>query len=123
MQAVDIVPTVLDVLGLDGSRLRLDGASLLRPHGQPAFTFWRAWQVVRTPEWKLVQREGVVRLYRIDRDPGEADDLAGQHPDVVRSLLQARDEKLRRLGATSEELAAQSARNVEALRALGYLGN
>jgi len=123
VQAVDIVPTVLDVLGLDGSKLRLDGASLLRPHGQPAFTFWRSWQVVRTPEWKLVQREGVVRLYRIDRDPGEAEDLAGQHPDVVRGLLQARDEKLRRLGATPEELAAQSGRNVETLRALGYLGN
>lgn len=123
VQAVDIVPTVFDVLGLDASRLRLDGRSLLKPHDQPAFVFWRDWHVVRTPEWKLVQREGLVTLYRIDRDPGEEQDLAAQNPEVVRSLLRARDEKLRGLGATSEELAAQSARNVEALRALGYLGN
>ena len=123
VQAVDIVPTVLDVLGLDTSRLRLDGASLLRPHDQPAFTFWRDWQVVRTPEWKLVQRQDSLRLYRIDRDPGETQDLAAQHPEITRSLLQARDEKLRRLGATSEDLAGQSSRAVEQLRALGYLGN
>lgn len=123
VQAVDIVPTVLDVLGLDASKLRLDGSSLLQPHGQPAFTFWRDWQVVRTPEWKLVQRDGRVQLYRIDRDPGESQDLAAQQPEVTRSLLQARDEKLRRLGATSQELAEQSAHAVEQLRALGYLGN
>jgi arylsulfatase len=123
VQAVDIVPTVLDVLGLDASRWRLDGTSLLRPGDQPAFTFWRDWQVVRTPEWKLVQREGSLRLYRVDRDPGESQDLAAQHPEITRSLLQARDEKLRRLGVTTEELAGQSSRAVEELRALGYLGN
>ena len=123
VQAVDIAPTVFEVLGLDASRLRLDGRSLLKPHDEPSFVFWRDWQVVRTPEWKLVQRPSGAELYRVDRDPGEQQDLAAANPEVVRSLQQARDQKLRRLGATPEELAALSARNVEALRALGYLGN
>ncbi len=121
VELLDVFPTVLDVAGLSPAGLRLDGQSLFRRAPRPAFLFWKEWQVVRTREWKLVQAGELVSLYRIDRDPGEARDLIDTQAEVARTLLRARDERLRSAGATAEELDQRSRAAWERLRALGYL--
>lgn len=44
---------------------------------------------------------GPVQLYRLDRDPGEKDDLAGKHPDVVAALTEALVDEVRRGRSTA----------------------
>jgi arylsulfatase A-like enzyme len=122
VQAIDIFPTVLDALGLPRSGLPLEGRSLLRPHDEPAFTFWKEWQVVHTPEWKLVQQGESLRLYRIDEDPGETRDVRAQFPAKATELLQARKRRLQAMGRSAADLQRESSEAVERLRALGYLG-
>ncbi len=122
VQAIDIFPTVLEVLDLPAPGTQLEGHSLLRAHREPAFSFWQDWQVVYTPEWKLVQQGSNVRLYRIDQDPGETRDVLGEHPAEARRLLQAREGRLKSLGRSAAELERESSAVVERLRALGYLG-
>jgi hypothetical protein len=45
-------------------------------------------QAVRRDSWKLVRHDDTRpwELYNLDRDLGERNDLAGRHPEVVRSL-------------------------------------
>lgn len=71
-----------------GEGLRADGAG-----GAPE----EAW-FLRTPEWRFVSggRDRPERLYRIEEDPGESRDLAGERPEVVREL---RLELLREIAA------------------------
>ena len=42
---------------------------------------------VRRGDWKLVVRRGTPTLYNLSNDPHEDHDLAAQHPDVVRQLV------------------------------------
>ena len=42
---------------------------------------------VRRGDWKLVVRRGTPALYNLSSDPHEDHDLAAQHPDVVRQLV------------------------------------
>jgi arylsulfatase len=121
VELLDVFPTVLDLAGLPADGLRLDGESLFRHGGRPAFLFWKQWQVVRTAEWKLVQAGDGLLLYRIDQDPGEERDLFAARGDVARSLLAARDARLRAAGASAQELDERSRAAWERLRALGYL--
>lgn len=121
VELLDVFPTVLDLAGLPAEGLRLDGASLFHRSGRPSFLFWKEWQVVRTPEWKLVQAGNGLLLYRIDRDPGEEHDLFASGGGVARTLLAARDARLRGAGASAQELDERSRAAWERLRALGYL--
>ena len=120
-ELLDIVPTVLETAGVPSTGLRLDGRSLFAPGERPACLFWKEWQVARTPEWKLVQAGEVVQLFRVDQDPGETRDLLPERRDVAETLLRARDERLRAVGATAAELDERSRAAWERLRALGYL--
>jgi len=56
----------------------------------PAFDptpFAGDWSTAVDGQWKLVRStEGVVRLHRVDRDPGADEDLSSAHPDVVARL-------------------------------------
>lgn len=121
VQAIDAYPTIAAAAGIPIDGLKLDGRDLAeRDSGEPAFAFWQRWQLVRTPDWKLVQRKDVVELYRISEDPKELHDLAASQPEVVASLIAARDEKLASLKASQNEMKRLSTGTAERLRALGY---
>ncbi|MEX0792635.1 MAG: arylsulfatase [Pirellulaceae bacterium] len=96
----DLIPTLAEVCGLDLSEtLPLDGKSLvpllseqevnwpertLFVHSQrvPQPQKWRNCAVL-TQRWRLVNGK---ELYDTDKDPGQKQNLAEQHPEVVQSL-------------------------------------
>jgi arylsulfatase A-like enzyme len=94
--ALDIFPTVLAAAGGDPKADRkIDGVNLLPflegkaagpPHEQ---LYWRFGEqfAVRKGDWKLVQYDSTgVHLYNLKDDIGEAKNLAGKHPEVVKEL-------------------------------------
>ena len=138
---VDILPTVLDVLGVENDG-KIQGRSLrpfLRGEALPARTEWgEASQVaglraLRTNRWKYVHRagpDGTLRgeeLYDLVSDPGEQTNRCAAAPDSCapfRERLIARDAEL---DALAEELALPTpepaeldAETRDRLRELGY---
>ena len=110
---IDLAPTLLDACGVaPPAGVRFDGRSLLPLLRDDAAADWpdRAlffqWHrgdapepfracAARTQRWKLVQPAGVggplpaeprFELYDMQADPYERNNLAAQHPDVVRRL-------------------------------------
>jgi hypothetical protein len=94
--AIDIAPTVLDLLGLPSSP-RHEGVSLLAPHPQMALFFSDyavGWLGLRDGCWKDVieVESGRSQLFDLCTDPGESRDRAPEFPDRVgayRERLQA----------------------------------
>ena len=100
---MDLFHTMLDAAGiappddraLDGVSLlpRLRGGGELEP--RPLCWAFRRWRAAREGDWKLVQPpsadDGEVpwQLYDLAADPGEATDLADQHPERVERLAAA----------------------------------
>jgi choline-sulfatase len=91
---VDVMPTVLDALGLERGDA-LQGRSLLprllgrRPSAPPATVtgFLEGWRTVVAGRFKLVQRTAHrIQLYDLVEDPGETEDLAAERPLTVRYL-------------------------------------
>jgi len=137
---VDVAPTALELLDVDPGPNHFQGRSLVPllagDELEPLPSFSHAvnrgvprHSVLRGP-WRLIVEDesGVDRLYHLERDPGELDDVAGAHPDVVaelRALLESQriaDAELReRIGATPEESELDSA-TLEELQRLGYVG-
>ncbi|MEM1355416.1 MAG: arylsulfatase [Planctomycetota bacterium] len=108
MQHIDVLPTLSELLGLpapDEDKLprgALDGSSQavfwlgLKDLPQPEVRFvhsqrtsdpikWRK-SAVMTERWRLVNGK---ELYDIETDPGQQDDVASDHPDVVAKLTEA----------------------------------
>lgn len=143
---VDLYPTVLDLLGLPAPQ-RLDGVSL-RPllegpaDAPPPELAERALVSQATNPKRCVARtlrrgafelmvidrnyegvQGEVRLYNLEKDPGERSDLAGVHPELRDALR----ERLERTFEAFEEGRFESRVQPldegerEALEALGYL--
>lgn len=125
---VDVLPTVLDYLGLpapagiQGRSLRtlIDTRQTLDRDAHSSLANQRA---IRRGRWKLIRSGARSRLFDLDRDPREHHDVAAEQPEVVRELDAAVMEFAQRAGrrpwkvrfrATSEDEAEQ-------LRALGYL--
>lgn len=92
VESVDIVPTILDALGLEIPD-RLQGESLLPIlEGSEPVTEFAIIQSVamRTSKWKIMQSgDGNRVLYDIENDPGETRDVIAEHPDVVARFEQA----------------------------------
>jgi arylsulfatase len=131
VENLDLVPTLLDYLGIEARGLRLDGRSL-RPliengdllHEQ-VFSAWASLRAVKEGRFKLVMdlatRE--VALYDLEVDPGETHDVAPGHPREVRRLQYALTRWIREVeGLGSEEQALERGRQaVRRLTSLGYL--
>lgn len=94
---MDLMPTLIELAGIDPSTLHsahpLDGTSLtgLLFHDRPLverIVFWRAGdqKAVRRGPWKLVNVDGTSKLFNLDTDVGEQDDLAGRYPERVKGL-------------------------------------
>ena len=101
----DIMPTILDLLGVKAG-IKFDGRSLVplmkgKPRKQePEFYItectWMRKHGWRTPQWKLIHAlepdfhfKPEVELYDLIQDPGENTNLAEKEPAVV-AMLEAR---------------------------------
>lgn len=90
----------------------------------PAFNFgWRALRAREEGGWKLVAGDHD-RLYRTLTDPAETHDVAAEHPEIVASLKKGLVDTWAEARALRPADASRStsAEEVDALRALGYLG-
>lgn len=104
---IDILPTLADICGItvpeeydvDGLSIKplLDGKEdewerdhlVLQYHGGPYGKALPAgplkFSCVMTEKWRLVETEGL-RLFNIQADPGQQEDVSKQHPEVVNQL-------------------------------------
>lgn len=108
VSSIDIVPTLLELAGIDApSSLR--GSSLLhmvrgKPDPErPIVVEGRGAHSIRVGRWRLVIRDPAYRhvrvkgrrksrpleLYDLESDPGERVEVTKQHPEVVARLLEA----------------------------------
>ncbi len=99
---MDLFPTLLSMSGVEiPPKLNLDGIDIL-----PVMTgvgknpdrtvFWRHHEqkAARRKNWKLVVRKenAAPELYDLSNDPGESQDIAASHPDIVVDLSKALSE-------------------------------
>jgi arylsulfatase A-like enzyme len=104
---IDLLPTLAELCQLKQRGDRIDGTSW-RPLLYESGSQWqsrtvvidsqrqdylRKWKetAVMTQQWRLVSPtadgdEALIELYDIVQDPGETNDIAAQHPEVVKSL-------------------------------------
>ncbi len=98
----DFMPTVADVIGTDAPE-NMDGVSILptllgesQDIGE-RFLYWERFgggfkQAVRWKNWKAVRNPSPrllgepLELYGLDRDIGEENDVAADHPDVIAEI-------------------------------------
>lgn len=100
---IDLAPTILEAAGATQPTARkgvkvqpIEGVSLLPllkdsgpvSRGVPLFWEHEGNRAVRTDKWKLVatSEQGPWELYDMTTDRGEMNDLASEHPDVVKDL-------------------------------------
>ena len=102
----DVLPTLADLAGEPvGEDADIDGLSfvptLLGKDGQQNhdYLFWAFYErggarAIRTQEWKAVQQpiHTAIRLYDLDEDISESNDLAADHPEVVAQLKTLMDQ-------------------------------
>ena len=92
----DWYPTILDLCGLPAADHKIDGKTLLpiikseeaaTDHSSFNWKSCGAW-AVREGAWKLVVtgNNEKTELYNIPADPGEADNQAEKHPEIVERL-------------------------------------
>ncbi len=120
VQAIDIVPTVIELLHIE-SDTHFDGTSLLTDSNEPALILWNKHKVVRTHEWKLYETENPPQLFRINRDPGELHNVAAKHPEIIKQLRDLRDARLSRISQNEKNIEKLTTEAVEQMRALGYI--
>ncbi len=110
--SIDLMPTILSFAGaglpeghtLDGVDLGpvlLDGASL---PDRPLFWEFKTTAAMRSGPWKLVRTKEKSQLFHLGEDPGEENDLKGEHPERLATMEAALDAWQRdvRAGATSQ---------------------
>ncbi|HXF60588.1 MAG TPA: sulfatase [Caldilineaceae bacterium] len=107
-QHKDLVPTILELAGIQREDLRFDGRSLMQMVRGEVASFepemyitectWMRKHGWRTPEWKLIVAlepdfhfKPAVELYNLISDPGENHNLAESEPEIV-AMLKARME-------------------------------
>jgi arylsulfatase A-like enzyme len=127
VENLDVVPTLVDLLGLPVERQGFEGRSLLpRLDGKSggeryAFSMAKRWRSVADDRYKLVTELGTDnwQLFDLRGDPGERRDVKGEAKEAFARLRKALQEQLAR---TEKPDGARSAAEVDArLRALGYL--
>jgi len=146
----DVTPTIMEVVGQPLSAQDADGRSLLpliraawgagdapAPSAQPSellfhVDWWKRCMgaALQRGRWKLVRiernyegLEHVVRLYDIEADPGETEDVAAAHPELVAELTRRLDAAVSRHRSRAlqagDDVLSQMDR--QALEQLGYL--
>ena len=120
LHMVDLMPTLLGLTGGSGSSEHLfDGKDIWptlttgqpSPHEDILINVEAFRGAIRKGDWKLVKialLPGKVELFNLARDPGEKNNVAEQHPDIVNDL-EARLLRYAREQAPSEWIKAQPA--------------
>jgi arylsulfatase A-like enzyme len=137
---VDVVPTLLDLAGLDGSAAAeasgFDGRSLapllqtppVAPAPRPLFAMLekgpRRWYIVQQGQWVLhyfAKRKKTV-LFDLEADPAEKHNVSEEHPEVVASLLHAFRERERHAATPAAPADPKLRKQLEEeLRGIGYV--
>ena len=134
---IDLLPTLLEYVGIPVPE-GLDGRSLLPYVGGRASTSeevfaasgvgTRKLRALIGAGWKVIDAEGRrgdhVRMFDLDSDPGEREDVAMKRPILVQYAIQALGVWYARGTASRREDAREvpvDAATIERLRALGYL--
>jgi len=131
VQNLDLVPTLLDYLGIEPDGVRLDGRSLrpLIEGGEPVhdqvFSAWGSLRAVKAGRYKLVMDLATkkVALYDLEADPEETLDTASDHPREVHRLQLALSRWIHEVeGSRDEDEALHRGQDAaQRLRALGYV--
>jgi arylsulfatase A-like enzyme len=122
-QNLDIVPTLLDLLGIPPEAYGFEGRSLVPwlegggDGARPVFGAWGSQRSVVAGSLKLIAELGSdrARLYDLAADPQERHDLVAARPGEVRRLRALLEEHRRAVEPSVSDSAA------ERLRELGYL--
>lgn len=133
---VDILPTILDAVGLyDRLDQRIHGRSLMpfvegKPFpDRPVYLETGRHVAIRTPEWKLIIDKsvpGTSELYNLEKDPVEECNLIGSEEEIAlslgRALREIRSLDFEELSSAPSEIAGGERREIERnLRDMGYL--
>jgi arylsulfatase A-like enzyme len=140
VSTVDVMPTILELLGIASDGLRLQGRSLVpllagEPLERMAFSHGRntasrdPLYSLRVGSWRynLNRESGRSQLYDLQTDPGETENVVSQHPSLaaqLRGVLEAqiqRDRALKREAPPRRSPRGLPEDTLEELRALGYL--
>jgi arylsulfatase A-like enzyme len=146
---VALAATVLDVVGIDPADFPFQGRSLRslleggepRPTGEPVFfevdfvpiregrlvgeSHKKA--VIEDGRYKLIRDDatGALELYDLERDPDERNDLSSDEPETLARLRDLLERSIADAAAArvEPELRSFDQREVERLKALGYVGD
>ena len=123
---LDLYPTLLAALGLDPGATR--GVDLLTdalPPERVLPQYLRKGWGATGASHRLVVEHGRRQLFDLVADPGEKNDLAETHPDLVKALAEGHREFARkgRLAPLSPERPTLSPEDKSGLDALGYGGD
>jgi arylsulfatase A-like enzyme len=123
---VDVLPLILRELRLDPGETAPRPVVLAELEIAPLHGEALAWRALWEGSFKyLASSRGDGHLFDLSSDPGEGQDLAARQSERATQLARALDQVLAELPppleADTEETAIEP-RTVEALRALGYLG-
>lgn len=129
VQNLDIVPTLLDYLGIDATRYGLEGRTLRgaiegAPSAAPAYAAQSALRAVVEGSDKLVYdlERGEARLFDLATDPGERHDLTDERSGDARALAERLLERVAATEGGDTRRAAHMSRQVQdRLRTLGYI--
>ncbi len=139
VRTLDVMPTILELAGcttlealLGESMLPLwTGREQIYQNTVSVSEMWRDhWHIiaVRTPQFKYVwdsKRPNQPRLFDLQNDPKERQDVNAQYPEVVQQLHPHVAERLQQMENTKPEKAAKQPQLDEAvvqrLRGLGYV--
>ena len=113
---VDLVPTLLALLGVGAPDGGFDGVDLRSAGERPLFSAWKNAASVRRGRWKLVRDESVA-LYDLESDPHETRDRLADEPERGQQLAAELDHFLEAHPA----LILQNQEIHEQLRELGYV--
>ena len=136
-RSIDLVPTILDLIGMKGRCPRCQGRSLapalegaeLPQEPSYAETYfprlnlgWSELRSLRLGGWKYIEAPEP-ELYEVATDPGETRNLASENPEKLRELaaeLERLEDATAGTGSTEQVLDGETR---AVLRSLGYLSS
>ena len=104
----DVMPTLCELAGVENYTERYDNKEVAIDHfdgisfaptllskggqEQHEFLYWEFEETdqvaVRMGDWKMVSKGGIPHLYNLANDLHEDNDLAAEHPDIVRQMVE-----------------------------------